>query len=83
MHQCFNGVEVFTTITILAKGDTVEYFIPSFPPYGARLTEVKLQYESDEGLMVFDGFACHCKALDHPFRPLCAFPITTTVHILL
>ena len=66
VHECFDGVEVLTTITVLAKGDTVEYIIPSFPPFGARLTEVKLQYESDEGLMVFDGFAHHCEALDHP-----------------
>jgi len=71
---------VLTTITVLAKGDTVEYIIPSFPPFSARLTEVKLQYESDEGLMVFDGFARHCEALDHP---LYVFPITTTVRLLL
>ena len=67
VHKCFDGVEVLTEITVLAKGDTVEYIIPSFPVFGTRLTEVKLQYESnEEELMIFDGFARHCEALNHP-----------------
>ena len=37
VHKCFDGVEVLTEITVLAKGDTVEYIIPSFPVFGTRL----------------------------------------------
>lgn len=57
----------FVLITVLAKGDTIEYVVPSFPVFGAKLTEVKLQWESCEGeIMVFDGFARSCEALEHP-----------------
>ena len=50
--------EDFVLITILSKGDTIDYVVPSFPVFGAKLTEVKLQWDSCEGeVMVFDGFA--------------------------
>lgn len=55
-----------TMITILAKGNTVDYVVPSFPVFSTRLTEVKLQWENCEGeLEVFDGFAHDCEALNH------------------
>ena len=34
--------EDFVLITILSKGDTIDYVVPSFPVFGAKLTEVKL-----------------------------------------
>jgi len=65
VHECFDGVEVLMEITVLNKVDTIEYIVPNLPVFGARLTEMKLQYQRDEEPMVFDGFARHCEALDH------------------
>jgi len=57
----------WTLLTILDKGITFEYVVPSFPIVRENLTEVKLQYEGDGGEpLVFDGFARDCAALDHP-----------------
>ena len=40
--------------------------VPNFPVFVATLTEVKLQWDSCNGeVMVFDGFAQSCEALDH------------------
>ena len=63
-----SALEDFILIIVLAKEDTIEYYVvPSFPVFGAKLTEVKLQWESCEGeIMVFDGFARSCEALEHP-----------------
>ena len=59
-------LEDFVLIAVLAKGDTIEYVVPSFPVFVAKLTEVKLQWDSCDGeVMVFDGFARSCEALDH------------------
>ena len=51
-------LEDFVLLTILAKGDMIEYVVPSVPVFGAKLTEVKLQCDSCKGeLIVFDWFA--------------------------
>ena len=56
----------WTLLTILDKGITFEYVVPSFPVVCKNLTEVKLQYEGDGGEpLVLDSFACDCAALDH------------------
>ena len=63
-------LEDFVLLTILAKGDMIEYVVPSVPVFGAKLTEVKLQCDSCKGeLIVFDWFAWSCDALDH-FLPV-------------
>ena len=55
-----------TVLTILDKGITFEYVVPSFPVVRENLTEVKLQYEGNGGEpLVFDGFARDCAVLDH------------------
>lgn len=54
------------TITVLAKGNTIDYVVPSFPVFSAKLTEVKLQWENCKGEMeVFDGFVRDCEALNY------------------
>ena len=54
-------------ITVLAKGNTFLYIVPSFPVFNATLQEVKLQWEAPGGeIHVFDGFARQCDLLDHP-----------------
>ena len=57
-------------LTVLAKGNTFKYIIPSFPAYNAKIVEVKLHWEKCEDgsskLRVFDGFAQLCEDLDHP-----------------
>ena len=64
--------EDFVLITILSKGDMIDYVVPSFPVFGAKLTEVKLQWDSYKGeVMVFDGFARSCGALDHLLPAFC------------
>ena len=58
------GDEEWTFLTVLGKGITFEYVVPSFPVFRANLTEVKLQWANREGeLEVFDGFARDCAAL--------------------
>ena len=53
-------------ITVLSKGFTIDYVIPSFPVYEAKLVEVKLRWRNSCGeLEVFDCFARDCEALDH------------------
>ena len=59
-------LEDFVLIAVLAKRDMIEYMVPSFPVFGANLTEVKLQWDSCvREVMVFDGFAWSCEVLDH------------------
>lgn len=36
-------------ITVLSKGNTINYVIPSFPVYCAKLVEVKIQYYNKDG----------------------------------
>ena len=60
------ALEDFVLIAVLAKGDTIEYVVPSFPVFVAKLTKVKLQWDSYDGeVLVFGGFAWSCAALDH------------------
>ena len=55
------GDEEWTFLTVLGKGITFKYVMPSFPVFRA---EVKLQWANHEGeLEVFDGFARDCAAL--------------------
>jgi len=54
-------------ITVLAKGDTFVYTVPSFPVYKPTLQQVKLQLEESSGeVKIFDGFAKQCDLLDKP-----------------
>ena len=43
------GGEEWTFLTVLGKGITFEYVVPSFPVFRANLTEVKLQWANREG----------------------------------
>ena len=61
-------LEDFVLISVLAKTGTFEYVVPSFPVFGAKLTEAKLQWKNCEEVMVFDCFACSCEALEHEIR---------------
>ena len=61
----------FSVLTILAKGNTFNYIVPSFPVFNADIVEVKFQWEEihedrSTELHVFDGFARNCQDLDHP-----------------
>jgi len=56
--------------TVLAKGDTFLYTVPSFPVFKATLQQVKLQLEeSHGGIKIFDGFARKCDTLDTKYLP--------------
>jgi len=83
----------FVEVTVLAKGNTIHYVVPSFPVFNAELVEVKLQWEEyREGLPpelhVFDGFARKCENLDHPLPAIayvefsydCAFIIHVSIY---
>ena len=61
----------FSVLTMLAKGSTYNYIVPSFPVFNADIVEVQFQWEEvhkDEStkVHVFDGFARRCQDLDHP-----------------
>ena len=65
---CQNSV-----LTILAKGSTFNYIVPSFSVFNADIIEVKFQWEQvheDESteMHVFDEFAKSCQDLDHPLQ---------------
>ena len=48
------------TLTILSKGSTIYYVIPSFPVYSAELIKVE-SIEPDGSVHMFDAFAVLCK----------------------
>lgn len=59
--------DFYVEITVLAKGNTLSYIVPSFPVFKVALQEVKLQWEErGDKTHVFDGFARQCALLDHP-----------------
>ena len=59
--------EDFVVLTILVKGCTFNYVVPSFSVFNVNLTEVKLQREDGDGeVHSFDGFARDCNEMDHP-----------------
>ena len=60
--------EHFVILTILSKGCTFNYFVPSFPVFNVNLMEAKFQWEDGNGeaVHIFDGFACDCNEIDHP-----------------
>jgi len=53
-------------VSVLSKGNVIQYVIPSFPALKVNLREVKFQWYEEETkiLHVFDGFACHCDKMD-------------------
>ena len=61
-------LEDYVLVTILTKGNTIEYVVRSFPVFAVELVEVKLQWEDGETgeVHVFDGFTQNCKEIDHP-----------------
>lgn len=60
------GERECTKITVLTKGNTFLYVVPSFPVFKAKLQEVKLQYTDGEGnIHMFDNFARKCNLMDH------------------
>ena len=67
------GAEEWTFLTVLGKGITFEYVVPSFPVFRAKL---KLQWANRKGeLEVFDGFAHDCAALvDQPLPAILKIP---------
>lgn len=69
--------DVWTFLTVLGKGITFEYVVPSFPVIRANLTEVKLQWVNCEGeLEIFDGFARDCAALDQTLPATLKIPFS-------
>ena len=66
-----------TEITVLAKGQTFLYVVPSFPVYKATLQEVKLQQDDGNGnVYMFDGFARKCDLLDHHLPAMAKIPFS-------
>ena len=58
-----NGV----IITVLSKGNIIDYIIPSFSVLCVRLVEIKIQYHDEHGnLIISDAFAKDCKEMNHP-----------------
>ena len=56
----------FSDLTVLQKGRSLLYTVPSFPVFTAMLREVKLQWEDDDGDgHAFDGLMRECGLLDH------------------
>ena len=63
-----------SVLTILSKGNTIHYTIPSFPVYSA---EVKVQWEDEDGsLLVFDAFARNCDLLNHQLPAIAEIPFS-------
>ena len=61
-----DSLENNSVLTVLSKGDTINYIVPSFPVYSTELVEVKVQWEDEDGsLLVFDAFTRKCDLLDH------------------
>ena len=57
-------------VTVLAKGDTFLYTVPSFPVFKATLQQIRLQWEETNGdIKVFDGFTKKCDTLDTKSLP--------------
>ena len=69
--------KIEVVITVLAKGDTFVYTVPSFPVYKPTLQQVKLQLEESSGeVKVFDGFAKQCDLLDKPLPTVAKIPFS-------
>ncbi|XP_065894132.1 uncharacterized protein [Dysidea avara] len=81
----------YEILTMLARGNVINYIVPSFPIFNTDIVEVKLQWEEicEDGsskLHVFDRFTRYCENLDHPLpaamcieqRYVCAFMIEAT-----
>ena len=61
-----DSLENNSVLTVLSKGDTIHYIVPSFPVYSAELVEIKVQWEDeDRSLLVFDAFTRKCDLLNH------------------
>lgn len=56
-------VQDFSMLTVLKKGRSISYIVPSFPVVTVLLCEVTMQWEDEE---VFDGFMRECELLEHP-----------------
>ena len=55
----------YTEVTVLGKGQTFLYIVPSFPVCMVTLQEVKLQQDDSQGyVQMFDGFARYCELLN-------------------
>ena len=55
-----------TEVSILSKGSTICYAVPSFPVYSAKLVDIKVELiEPDGSVHVFDAFARKCDHLIH------------------
>ena len=65
----------YTEISVLSKGQTFLYVIPSFLVYKATLQEVRLQQDDGLGnVNVFDSFARKSDLLDHPLSAIATIP---------
>ncbi len=65
----------YNDMTVLQKGRSFQYMIPSFPVFTVTLREVKLQWEDDNGdLHLFDGFMRECELLNHPLPAIARIP---------
>ncbi len=65
----------YNDMTVLQKGRSFQYTIPSFPVFTVMLREVKLQWEDDNGdLHLFDGFMREYELLNHPLPAITRIP---------
>lgn len=46
-----DSLENNSVLTVLSKGDTIHYIVPSFPVYSAELVEIKVQWSGDKSTM--------------------------------
>ena len=61
-----NAEDSCAIVTVLSKGNLIDYVIPSFPVYCAKLVEVKIQYQNENGhLTISDAFAKDCEEMNH------------------
>ena len=60
----------FCLITVIEKGKSFPYTIPSFPVFTVMLREAKLQWEEDGTVDYFDGFMRECGLLEHPLSAI-------------
>ena len=63
------GDEEWTFLTVLGKGITFEYVVPSFPVFRANLTELKLQCANRKGSGGSRGVAL--VSMETPFQNGC------------
>lgn len=72
---------LFFDVTVMEKGSTAPYTVPSLPVFTAMLRPVLLQLEDRGGeVFAFNGFMCECGLLSNSLPALA--PLVHSVHLL-